>query len=422
MQLTANADFFYASVVNAVSRLPILPTPVCESIPFYGKISAQRGRLGFMLADQPTLDVMPANLRFLELGVELLFKRAYPQQTDMYYSGTRHHSWYGNGCETLSPRNFWSALKKLKRGEYDLIVAHPPMYAPWQPRSFLTMLKYRPLSYPTGLFSNYAFQYLLRYVRHTPIVVTDIMDSFGIGTHNHFLFDRCQAYYKRELPTDNWLVFYGTAHRNLPGKSFRHKARYQRYVEKLRPLSIGAYPEVEQLAQHIQAKKKVDVFFAGTTSNISTVRARGIEQLLALREQGVTVDIPEQPLPREEFLRRCAAAYLVWSPAGFGWECFRHYEAGLVGSVPVLSTPTIERHRPLLDGVHALYYPVEGDGLTRVVLNALRDKRRLEAMGQAAREHVQRHHTHGALCRHIVNETLPRQAIRPSTPRSNVAA
>ncbi len=374
-----------------------------------------------MSADEPLLESMPSHLRFLEIGVELLFKRAYPAQTDMYYTGTRHHAWYGNGCESLSPSNLLSVLKKLKRREYDLIIAHPPMYAPWQPRSFLTMLKYRQLSYPTGLFGQYAFQWLLRNVRDTPIVATDIMDSFGIGRHNFFLFDRCQAYYKRELPTDNWLVFYGTGHRNLPGKSFRHQVRYQRYVEKLRPLSIGAYPEVERLAKDVHAKKNVDVFFAGTTSNISTVRERGIQQILALREQGITVDIPEQPLPREEFLRRCAAAYLVWSPAGFGWECFRHYEAALVGSVPVMSTPTIERHLPLEEGVHALYYPVEGEGLTRTITSALRDKRRLEAMGQAARAHVERHHTHGALCRHIVSRTLP-ELIKPGTVPARQAA
>lgn len=351
------------------------------------------------------LAVMPEKLRFLELGVGFLFKYAYPEQTDAYYCGTWHPSRYGVS-ETLGPRNFWKVLGKLRRGEYDLVVAHPPMYAPWHPRSFLSMLKYRQATYPAALFSHYAFQWLLRTCR-TPIATVDLLDTFGIGWHNNFLFDRSRAYFKRELPTDNWLVFYGTSHRSLPGSSFRLQQTYQRYLEKLRPVSIGTHPMVEGYFADRRMAKRTDVFFAGATQNTNTVRARGIEQILALRERGINVDIPEQPLPREEFLNRCAAARIVWSPAGFGWDCYRHYEAALAGSVPLMNTPTIERHHPLLQGVHALYYDVEGDGLTRAVLEALRDRPRLEQMGQAAREHVLRHHTLGANCRHIVSTALP---------------
>jgi hypothetical protein len=373
-----------------------------------------------MPGDERYLAVMPEKLRFLELGVDFLFKYAYPAQTDAFYCGTWHESRYGAG-EVLGPRNLWKIVGKLRRGEYDLVIAHPPLYAPWHPRSFLSMLKYRQASYPVGLFSHYAWQFLIRTCR-APMVAVDKLDSFGIGRHNNFLFDRCRAYYKRELPTDNWLVFYGTSHRNLPGGSFRSQDSYQRYLEKLRPMSIGIHPMVEKCLHEVNVGKQTDVFFAGVTQHSSTARARGISQILALRERGVVVDIPEQPLPREEFLKRCAEARIVWSPAGFGWDCYRHYEAALAGSVPLMNTPTIERHFPLMQGVHALYYDVEGDGLTRTVMEALRDRPRLEQMGRAAREYASRHHTLGANCRHIVSTVLPEKVAEHLEPKESPVA
>ena len=75
------------------------------------------------------------------------------------------------------------------------------------------------------------------------------------------------------------------------------------------------------------------------------------------------VDVCEGGLSKGEYLRRCARAWLTWSPEGYGWECLRHYEASLCLSVPVLSPPGILRHFPLQDRVHAIYYAAEGSGL-----------------------------------------------------------
>jgi hypothetical protein len=358
---------------------------------------------------------VPTPLRFLEVGVESLFKKAFPQQTDFYYTGTRHHSWYGRECRPLTPAALWGVMQRLRRQEYDLIAVHPALYAAWHPRSFLNMFKYRQLSYATGLFSSFAFQFL-RFVRHTPMVVTDLVDSFSVGRHNFFLFDRCEAYYKRELPQDNWQVFFGSGHRNLPGRSFRKKRRFQRYVEKLRPIGLGVTQQTAVVARRMgEVPKTTDVFFVGSTGNWSTVRSKGIDQIKALRDKGLRVDIPEQRLPYEEFMRRCAQAWLVWSPAGFGWECYRHYEVALAGSVPVMNLPTIERHQPLEHGKHCFLYSIEGDNLTTTILDALSNKPRLVEMAAAARAQAERYHTCQGLCEHILREVLPEKAPAAAT-------
>ncbi len=352
------------------------------------------------------------NLRFLEIGVDWRFKLAYPDQTDFFYTGTRHTRYLGQGCEVLSPAALWRIVRRLRRGEYDLIVVHPPLYPAWHPRTFLHVIRYRPLTFPVGLFSTLAFHFL-RLVRHTPIVVTDMLDSCGIGRHQFFLFDLCRTYFKRELPSDNWLVFYATGHRSLPGRSFRRRTRFQRYVKKLRPLSIGAASPFER-ADASLPEKTSDVFFAGTLGS-SSVRDKGFEQIVALRDRGLRVNIPEGRLPWDEFHRQCAAAWLVWSPGGFGWDCVRHYEAALCGSVAVINYPSIERHEPLLHGEHCFYYGVEGDQLTTTILAALADKPRLVRMGGAAREHALAHHTFKAIARHVVMSTLEAGAGSPST-------
>jgi glycosyltransferase involved in cell wall biosynthesis len=110
---------------------------------------------------------------------------------------------------------------------------------------------------------------------------------------------------------------------------------------------------------------------------------------------------------------RCARAYLVWSPEGFGWQTFRIYEAAMCGAAPLVSRPSIERYRPLFEGIHAVYYDVEPGELARTARAALRDRERLRAIGRAARDHVKAFHTPAAIARHVV-ETALSAAGRPA--------
>jgi Glycosyl transferases group 1 len=68
----------------------------------------------------------------------------------------------------------------------------------------------------------------------------------------------------------------------------------------------------------------------------------------------------------------------------------------------VLNYPTVELHRPLIDGHHVIYYAPEPGGLVHAVETALADKAKLERMARAAREHVLRWHTPRALVDHVI--------------------
>ena len=58
-----------------------------------------------------------------------------------------------------------------------------------------------------------------------------------------------------------------------------------------------------------------------------------------------------------------------------------------------MNQPSIERHQPLLDGIHGLYYDPESGFLTAAIEQALADKDRLRTIARAGKAHVLAHHT-----------------------------
>ena len=290
----------------------------------------------------------------------------------------------------------------------DLVIVYPQAFVPWDLR-FL-MRKLFNLDLLKGYFplkSAIAPHFLRGKVRG-PLAVVDLEDHRHIQRNNLFLLDRAAVYFKRELPVDHWQMFALTDHFSLPTGRYRSALRRQSRIDKLLPISLGPKLGSEHEFPAAPVQKTADVFFAGQVETSSTVRRRGMVELLQLRAKGVRVDIPEGRIERPEFFKRAAAAHLVWSPEGYGWECFRHYEAPLCWSVPLMNRATIERHMPLQEGVHAVYYEPEPGGLTKAVHAALADCERLTRMASAAHTHVSQHHMHPALVRRIIETTLAR--------------
>ena len=280
-------------------------------------------------------------------------------------------------------------------------------------RSFSRFMRRRELSTPANAL-RYAMYWFIRFcvwlrVRHPEVqlVVLDWDDEAVIFRRDRFLLDRCSLYFKRELPQNAWNAFkYLQPPHQEPIMEFTSNPRFLPLLAKLRPVPLGIAPEkvarIERCLREADSLEKTsDVFFAGRVS-CSTVRMEGLAQLEALRARGWRVDVPTEGLPFEEFVRRMAQSWLVWSPEGGGWDCFRHYEICVAGAVPLINYPTVQRYRPLLDGVHCVFYGVEEGGLARVAEKALADKERLRTMGRAAREHVLTEHTYPRLAQYIV--------------------
>lgn len=351
-----------------------------------------------------------AGPRILEIGFSPYLYAAFPRTTDFYSTWSDERSsdrTCGRHIVTLG--SLPGLARRLADPTYDIVAVHALPYSSWSPRALSRTLFRRSVLRGSLPIFRAMGQQLLRGKVHAPIAVLDFDDAAVIDRANAFLLDRATVYFKRELPPDHWQAFTGTFHWRVPTSRFRDSPPNRERTAKLAPIALGIEIGAEQqpTARPVSASEKTaDVFFAGKVRNSSTVRERGILELDALRGKGYIIDVPTEPISKEEYFARCARSWIVWSPEGYGWQCFRTWEAALCGSVPLMNNPTIEQHRPLIEGEHTLYYPVEPGGLTQAVTSALANKDRLSAMGAVARSFVLTHHTRQALARHIVETTL----------------
>lgn len=326
-----------------------------------------------------------------------------PRETTLVFTGTNANKLRGLEHTPFGPTMLPGLLRSLGRGEWDVVFCYPPSRPLVDGRRGIA-----------GLFvglSRLLFQfrtlgtYTARIGSPIPLVVLDFNDTTTVPRPALKLLDRSVAYFKRELPMDPAKALVDVVPRFRTHRRLMSSGFLSRNVDKFRPISPGIPAETVRLALATQPEKSVDIFFAGSVNN-SVIRQRGYIQLKALADAGCSVDICPGGLSLSEYLQRCARAWLTWSPEGYGWECFRHYEASLCLSVPILSPPSVSRYRPLLDGIHAYTYPLDDDGMSMVISRALRDKSKLAAMAENARQHVVAHHTHERLCEYILESAL----------------
>lgn len=290
----------------------------------------------------------------------------------------------------------------------DLVVCHPPRQTPWSLDWWIRHIGHRNILKGYLPLTSLIAPQILRIDHKKPVAIVDLDDSHLIRSCDHYLWDRSVAWFKRELPLDRWRVFMRKSQDSYPTLRFRKQPRNRERIAKLYPIPLGHKIGIEaDFPTSIQPKTS-DVFWSGLTEGSSYVREQGLKQLNKLKALGYQIDVPESSLPRSEFFQRAANAYLVWSPEGYGWDCFRHYEAPMCWSVPLMNRPTIELHRPFIHNEHALYYDVQGDHLCETVVEALNDRDRLVSMAIQARQHVVDSHQLSAVTRYIVDTTLTR--------------
>jgi Glycosyl transferases group 1 len=298
--------------------------------------------------------------------------------------------------------NLWS---EIGRPEYELIVFRCFGRFIWRPdHSWLA----------NGL--RWLMRYFLRLCilrrrAQAQLVVIDLVDEMTIDEWDLWLLERCDLYFKRELSQNVWTTLQRVQPRHGEYNSMPANPRFRPLANKFRPISIGITgahltglrEKGEPAAEAVD--KQYDLFFAGAVEH-STVRKAGLPWLERLRQEGYAVYISTQRLGQQQFDELLAASWLCWSPEGSGWDCYRHYEACLAGSVPVINFPSIQRLAPLIHGVHCFYYAVEGDDLLKVIGAALADKRRLQEMARAGRRHVSENHICERVGAYVLAESM----------------
>jgi len=308
-----------------------------------------------------------------------------------------------------------SAARRLRRAlrenQYDLVISCSNPDPVWRPdRSWLsnTAKFLRKLLRQPSSLGFYLVPWMLA-GSQVPLAIFDWEDNTIIARKNWGLLKRATRYFKTQTPRNPYKAFLFQDKRNDCLFNIVRQPGYTAWAEKLRPYSLGVTIPSNWASLHA-VEKKTDVFFAGA-AHYSWARMEGMRRLEELRDEGYNIDLHitgtgNRTLPQEEFLQRCAEAWLVWSPEGAGWDCMRHYWAPLMGSVPLMNHPDTRRHQPLIDGIHGFYYGVEGDDIKRVVRLALGDKAKLREMAKTGEAFVRQHHTHAALLDYMIAETM----------------
>ncbi len=338
--------------------------------------------------------------RVLEISRTPLFKYCRPQETTWFSLGSALVP--GNeGCvsERFTPRRVLRLIRDLRRGAYDLVVLPAVSLGYAHDARWAKKLLRRAVGIAAASRLVAAVLELLLRWKKNVVVFADVSDLPPLSYEVCALVPGFLAYFKREYE---------------PAQTLRAGPRWEDVNRRVVPWSLFL-PTTEVAPE--PCLKEQDVFFAGACN--SAARSEGLPRLRGLAARGVRVDVPDERLPYREFMRRMAAAWLVWSPSGGGWDCYRHYESAFAGSVPVIDAPPLGRPRPYDDPAECFYYRPEGDALEQTVLRALADKERLRAMAARARARVLAEHTRPALVTRMqatVVERL-RQENRPSVLR-----
>ena len=315
-------------------------------------------------------------MRILEVTRSGFFKALKPDNTDWIRWGPSLTADDPHCPEAFEFSTLSKIFRRIRNNAYDLVVlpaVHPEHQfdEPWHKLA----AKFALQSVARSAGSAALIDRLVGSRRH---VVVDIGDDRGLCETTMRLFPRSTLYFKRELDLD-------------------------RVTELPRVRALPLFVPNEDQAPPPR-EKDIDVFFAGTRCN--RIREDAVDAVGRLAGRGLRVLIPKIPLPYPDFMAALARSWLVLSPEGYGWDCYRHYEASLAGSVPVINRPSYRRPLFLQDGVHCFYYDPDQASFGELVFAFLADKDKLMRMAAAGRRHVLANHTRSAVARYMLQEIV----------------
>lgn len=183
--------------------------------------------------------------------------------------------------------------------------------------------------------------------RLLPVAVVDFDDWISISVGGQHLLHDCSLYYKRELPFNRFFLYY--PHRPSPWRTMREQLLP--HCAKVRRLPLGIEEQKYQDLKNLRRDEQdIDVFCCGQPT--STLRIRAAEELKKLVYATNWKIVLADSMPFNEFCDHIARSKITVSLSGGGWDCFRHYEAAALGSIPLIDRPTIDTlWQDITDGV-----------------------------------------------------------------------
>jgi glycosyltransferase involved in cell wall biosynthesis len=245
--------------------------------------------------------------------------------------------------------------------KYDIIfVPTPNLIYPWD-RSWIkkTLRNTVRLLMKSGLFAS-----VVRFMtRHAQVVV---LDRYAVST----------------VQLDFWKIFGPTSDYYTTNLSVENDILYNHRADKPPVGNVYQFPLYIFTSKYHPPKgveKDIELFFSGTIN--SKAREEALPALELLKQKGYNVLINTSRLSMEQYLDYMSRSLLCLSPAGVGYDCFRHYEIMLCSSVPIINASDEPLKIALSHGENCFLYK-DADDMVRQVESLLKDPQSLKKMGE----------------------------------------
>ncbi|MCI5144594.1 MAG: hypothetical protein D3923_03490 [Candidatus Electrothrix sp. AR3] len=170
-----------------------------------------------------------------------------------------------------------------------------------------------------------------------PVAVVDLDDWICLPPQGQNLLRHCSSYYKRELPFNRFFLYY--QQRPAPWRVWRKKLAP--VCAKARNIPLGVEDKkYYDLKARRKDKQEIDIFYCGLPT--SSPRLTALEQL---KKMAITTKwniVIADTLPFNEYCDIISRSKITISISGGGWDCFRHYEAVALGSLPLMDRPVVD--------------------------------------------------------------------------------
>ncbi|CAK8711475.1 hypothetical protein GCAAIG_00765 [Candidatus Electronema halotolerans] len=171
----------------------------------------------------------------------------------------------------------------------------------------------------------------------TALAVIDLDDWICLHSSGQKLLQACSSYYKRELPYNRFFLYY--QQRPAPWRLWREKLAP--ICTKVHNIPLGIEDEKYSALKKLRKNEQdIDIFYCGqSTSTIRITALKNLKEFAATTSWNIVI---KDDLSFSEYCAAVARSKITLSISGGGWDCFRHYEAVALGSVPLMDAPTVD--------------------------------------------------------------------------------
>ena len=257
----------------------------------------------------------------------------------------------------ISYPDYPTIVENLKRGHYDFIITTTSRVDYEGGKyGFLShisrRLKYSLESNKYKMGGTLVLDWMRNGIDLPPFIVVDDNDDPFIWPADFDLLLNCKVYFKTEVPFNRFLCF----------RLFESKLNKQQQIDlakKIRPYwisydmeSIAAFTDIAGFKPF--SERDIDVSYL-CNIHMNFQRIKILPALDKLGKRYKVITTKNGKFSKEEFYKLSKRSKISVSLAGRRWDCPKHYELLLCGTLLFISRPSIEMAIDLKDGENCVF-------------------------------------------------------------------